>query len=161
MKKLFLVVLAVTSLSACKKDSDTTPSRTELLTSKKWRMTAFTVTTTYSVGGGAPSSTTTDQYALQLACEKDDFYQFNADKTMILDEGPTQCSTSTAQTSAFNWDFNSDQSRLILTYKGSLSPTLDDIIELSSTTMRLRETTSNTAGNSTFNREFNITFTAL
>lgn len=161
MKKLFLFALAAASLSACKKDSDNTPSRTELLTSRKWRITAFTVNTTSSIVGGTPSSMTIDQYALQLACEKDDFYQFNTDKTMKQEEGPTQCSTSPTQTTVFNWDFNSDQSKLILTLRGSSSPTLDDIVELSPTTMRLRETTSSTSGNSTLNRELNITFSAF
>lgn len=162
MKKLFLLLLTVASLSACKKDSENTPSQTDLLTSKKWRVTAFSATYTTS-GGGAPTTNTVDQYAQTPACSKDDFYKFNTDKTLILDEGATKCSISSSQTTAFTWDFNSGQTKLLITPAGAgtASTSTSDLVELSATTLRIRETDSYTTGSTTVNSVSDVTFTSF
>jgi hypothetical protein len=160
MKKLFLFALTVASLSACKKDSENTPSKTDLLTSKKWRVTSFTATYSTS-GGGAPTTNTVDQYAQTPACSKDDFYKFNSDKTLILDEGATKCGTSDPQTTAFTWDLNSDQTKLFINASGSSSSSPNDIVELSASTMRLHTTDIYTANGLTITSVADVTFTAF
>jgi hypothetical protein len=160
MKKLLLFALAVASLSACKKGSENNPSKTGLLTSKKWRVTAFTATYSTS-GGSAPTTNTVDQYAQTPACSKDDFYKFNTDKTLILDEGATKCSTSGPQTTAFTWDLNSDQTKLFINASGLSSSSPNDIVELSASTMRLHTTDIYMANGLTITSVADVTFTAF
>jgi hypothetical protein len=162
MKKLFLIMLAVASLGACKKDSENTPSKTDLLTSKKWRVTAYSATYTAS-GGSAPITTTVDQYAQTTAYSKDDFYKFNTDKTLTVDEGPTKYSTSSPQTTAYTWDFNSGQTKLLISPvgAGTTSITISDIVELSATTLHIRGTDSYMTGTTTTLAVSDITFTSF
>jgi len=145
MKKLFLFALAVASLSACKKDSENTPSKTELLTSRKWQITGTATITTTAITGNNPSTTSTkvDYFPQRRACEKDDVFKFNTDNTMVSDEGPTKCSPSAAQLYTSNWRFNSNQTKLtLLVSPNGLGGDAQDIAELSTSTLRLHVTTT-------------------
>lgn len=139
MQKLFLLALAMASLSACKKDSDTTPSETDLLTTPRWRITAETETLTLPQPGGSPGPTVFDRYAGKPACERDNFHKFNMDRTWIIDEGLNRCLPNDPQVSNSTWDFNSDQTKLLVP---SISQTSNlselDIVELTPSTLRLR-----------------------
>lgn len=131
MKKA-LLCLAIASLGACKKDSDpvATPSRTDLLTAKSWRLT----TVTASLNGlPLPASSLP-------ACYLDDSFKFNADKTVIQDAGATKCSSTDPQTQSGTWSFNNDQSKLTIAVTGSLLNGDADIKELSSSTLRIYAT---------------------
>jgi hypothetical protein len=158
MKKLSFLLLSLIALGACKKDGENTPSasRTDLLTAKKWRVSSLTYTA-ISVG----KITTTDEYALEQACHRDDFYKFNTDKTLVADEGATKCSASDTQTSTQNWDFNSDQTNLLVTSSGYMSTGSKDIVELSATTLRLREVHTYISNGATTTETDDITFTAF
>lgn len=158
MKKLFLFALAAAAVSACKKDSENTPSRMDLITAKNWRVTALTSTTTITPASGSSSTTTRDDYAQYSACEKDNFYKFNTNKTVVADEGPTKCDPSDPQTTTIAWDFNSDQTKLLTGANYS-----EDILELSATTLRLRETGSYTytINTTTYSVVSTTTFTAI
>jgi hypothetical protein len=162
MKKLFLFALAVASLSACKKDSENTPSKPDLLTSKNWRITAFTATSTTTYPSGTPTTSTSDEYAKLLACEKDDFLKFNTDKTLIEDEGPSKCSSADPQRTTSQWEFNNDQTRLLITSTGA-SPSTEtgEILELSASTLRLRKTFSYGIGPATIGIEATMTYTSF
>jgi len=159
MKKLLLFGLAAASLSACKKESQTTPSpsKTELLTAKNWRLTAYTSTVT--VTGNSSSTNTGNIYALLSACQKDNFFKFNTDKTLVEDEGSIVC-INTPQKTSYTWEFSSDQTRLLVT-----SPVSTDdfgtITELSSTTLRLRNTDIVTANGTTTTTVDDATYTAF
>jgi hypothetical protein len=157
MQKLFLLALAVASLSACKKDSDTTPSRTDLLTTPRWRITAETETITLTQPGGSPAPTVFDRYAGRTACERDNFHKFNADRTWVIDEGPSKCLANDPQIGSSTWDFNGDQTKLLVP-SPSLPANLSevDIVELTPSTLRLR---SDLDGTGTDIIEF--TFTAF
>ncbi|RZK30321.1 MAG: hypothetical protein EOO63_07050 [Hymenobacter sp.] len=161
MKKLLLFALCVASLSACKKDSENTPSKMDLITAKNWRVTAATTTTTVTTTGSSPTVTTTNDYAQYDPCEKDNFYKFNTNKTLIFDEGPTKCNPSSPQTSTITWDFNGDQTKLITGTASSSSSSSDDILELSATTLRLRTMDSYTSGSTTSSSVGTVTFTAF
>jgi hypothetical protein len=162
MKKLFLFSFTIASLSSCKKDSENTPSKADLLTNKSWRLTAFTTISTTAVTGSSPSTSTSDEYAKLQACEKDDFLKFNTDKILIDDEGPSKCNTADSQRITSQWDFNSDQTKLLVTSTGSLSSTeTGDIIELSVSTLRLRKTFYYGIGPATLTLEATTTYTSF
>ncbi|GAB3635255.1 hypothetical protein GCM10027422_08450 [Hymenobacter arcticus] len=144
MQKLLLLAAGLLALGACKKNDTAapTPSRTDLLTAKPWRLAAQTTTSTPSSG----PATTTDDYATLSACERDNFVKFNPDKTLLVDEGPTRCSASLPQTSAFTWDFNADQTKLLVASPGKANAETDDIIELSASTLHFRTAVTSSSG---------------
>lgn len=76
MKKPLLLALACLVLGACKKDNSA--SRTYLLTSKNWRVSAATQTL---VVNGQP--VVTDTYATYPACARDDFYRFGSNNLVV------------------------------------------------------------------------------
>lgn len=147
MKNIFLFVLSVglVVLSACKKESEGTPSKTELLTAKNWRLTAYTSTVT--VTGSSSSTTTRDMYAPLLTCQKDDFFKFNADKTFVSDEGPIGCGTPPPKPT-YTWAFNSDQTKIIITTPAS-PVDFGTITDLSATILRVPNTGIVTANGTT------------
>lgn len=161
MKKLSFIFLAALALGSCKKNDDNSPastSKTDLLTAKSWRVTAEKSTSTV----GSTAGTTTDDYANSPACERDNFLKFNTNKTATFDEGATKCSTSDPQTQSGAWDFNSDGTKLTITDpSGSGLAIQQDILELSATTLRLRNTSSYTAGGITLTTTDETTFTAF
>ena len=161
MKKLTLLLLAAAALGSCKKNDDnspSSPSKTDLLTAKSWRITADKTTTTV----GTTASTTTDDYATSPACERDNFVKFNTNKSASFDEGATKCSTSDPQTTTGAWDFNSDGTKLIITDPSLGGIALQgDILELTATTLRVRYTTSSSFGGVTETDVQETTFTAF
>ena len=157
MKNRFAYLLALAiglTFAGCKKDSPGTPvptaTKADLLTAKKWRVSASTTTTTYN-----NQTTTSDSYASSPACERDDFTQFNANKTATFDEGATRCSSTDPQTTSGTWDLNSDQTKLNLTspdFGGLVVPF--DIVALDASTLSLRFTQSASGAASTMNITF-------
>lgn len=141
MKKLTLFALSFALLSgivSCdndnKKEDPAPTGKTALLTSKKWRMIAYT-----TLQDGA--TTSTDVYVVLPECFKDDFLKFNADKTSTLNEGEIKCKSDSPQSVSTTWDFNSDQTQLII----ANAPAVADILELSSSTLKLQYKTLGTA----------------
>jgi hypothetical protein len=167
MQKLFLFALALFSLSACKKDLENTPSKVDLLTAQKWQLSAYTSTVTIgrtTTTTTSPASvTTTDKYASLASCEKDNFTKYNADKTIVQDEGPTKCYAYLAQKQYYTWEFNNDQTKIFTqaAIAGTLSPLPSTIVELSATTLRLRDVYSYTSGNVTTTTVDEVTYTAF
>lgn len=159
MKKLSLLLLAALALGSCKKSdtSPATPSKTDLLTAKSWRLSADKITSTVGT-----TSNTTDEYASSPACERDNFIKFNTNKTATFDEGPTKCNTPDPQTESGTWDFNSDGTKLTLTDpSGSGLAIQEDILELTATTLRLRITSSYSTGGVTATSTEETTYTAF
>lgn len=163
MKKNFLFLLLIASLSTCKKTSENTPSKIALLTAKSWRISAYIFTTTVTTTGSSPSSTTTkdDEYSFFKPCDKDDFIRFYTDKTMVRDEGIDKCSPAAVQKLNYTWDFNSDQTKLLMTQVGSTYTETCNITELSSTTLVLHYTGSSITGNTKTDYSEDITYTAF
>ncbi|RZK88719.1 MAG: hypothetical protein EOO62_37255 [Hymenobacter sp.] len=138
MKKLCLLLGAIAVLGACKKDSDSDPSpatsRTDLLTAKPWQ--ASTVNLSLN-GVPLPSS------QVVSACQLDNTYKFNADKTLVVDEGATKCNTTDPQTQTGTWAFtNNDQNKLTIAVPNSAFNGNFDIKALSSSTLQLTTTQS-------------------
>ena len=129
MKTLTLLCLGIATLGACKKNSEPIPAttRVDLLTAKGWRLSTITA----SLGGTPlPSS-------LLPACNNDDTYKFNLDKTVIQDAGATKCNSTDPQTQAGTWAFNTDQSKLTITVPNSLLNGEADVKELTASTLHL------------------------
>lgn len=164
MKRLPIAVVALAcAFTSCKKDSeDVKPvSKADLLTAKNWRASASIYTFT-----SGTSTQTIDFYngidptfgPYTPACTKDDFLKFNTDKSAVFDEGPTRCSASDPQSSKSAWDFNSNESKLLLLEtSSSTSSELYDIVELSATALIIKQTKvdNNTTRTNTY------TFTAF
>ena len=134
---LLLAGLGLTTL-ACSKDKESTPDKASLLTAKKWRVSAYTTSSTLN-----GQTTTVDNFALAQPCDKDDFIQFRTDKSVSFDEGATKCDATAAQTTSGTWDFNSDQTKLNLTspdFGGLAIPF--DLLTLDANTLSLRYTGS-------------------
>ncbi|RZK21402.1 MAG: hypothetical protein EOO56_11390 [Hymenobacter sp.] len=144
MKKLCLLLGAITVLGACKKDNDSTfpaTSRTDLLTARRWQVSNVAITAN---GLPLPSS------LVVSACQLDNTYKFNTDKTLVVDEGATKCSTTDPQTQSGTWAFaNTDQTKLTITLPNSLFNGDVTITDLSSSTLRLNsaQNISGIAGN--------------
>lgn len=133
MKKLFFCLGTLAALGACKKDSDTTPastaSRTDLLTAKAWQISNVALTVN---GISLPSS----QFI--TACQLDNSFKFNTDKTLVVDEGATKCNATDPQTTSGTWAFsNTDQTKITITLPGSVFNGDADVKELSSSALRL------------------------
>ncbi|UOQ54407.1 hypothetical protein [Hymenobacter cellulosivorans] len=158
MKRLPIAILALAcAFTACKKEEDAAPSRDTLLTARNWRLIAHVSSTT--TGG---KTTTYDEFADYDACEKDNFTKFSPNKTLVADQGAIKCDPDTDQQSNGTWDFNSDQTKLLLD-----SPDLGgliipfELLELNSTMMKLRITqTYGTAPNTVVDTE-TYTFNAF
>jgi len=108
VKSALALVFAAGIFSACKKDKEL--SKTELLTTKSWRISDFG----YYENGAMRS-----QYENNTEdCEKDDSFLFKSDKSFVQDNGSIRCSPTEAATEANGvWALSADENTL--TIKGT------------------------------------------
>lgn len=107
--KNYLFLAAITaltiSLASCTKSDDKTttptPTKTELLTAKGWKITEATV-------NGVDAFSNFD------ACERDNILTFKTNFTAITDEGATKCDPNDPQTITETWSFASNETKVIL-----------------------------------------------
>jgi len=125
--------IVLMTFSACKKDSDEAPSpanptRTEMLTSKAWKLTASTISP--AIMG------MTDLYAVMATCELDNTLKFNSDasKSLVQDEGASKCSSMDPQQVSGNWQLNAAETEVMV----SLSSQTDTYTLLTISTSSLR-----------------------
>jgi len=82
---------------------------------------------------------TTDNYATDYApCDKDDYTKFDTNKVFRNNEGTLKCDPTAPQETIDTWDFNSDQTKLIINIPGSPLAFQSDIVELTATTLKIR-----------------------
>lgn len=139
---LIFSLLSLTLLfSSCSKDKDDEQSpKTALLTSSAWKMTAYTVEPGFPTfdNEGNITGSTNDIFAMLENCEKDDTHKFNADKSLITDEGLTKCESSDPQKINGTWSFNVDETSLTITEEGeSMTVT---IVELTQSVLKIKST---------------------
>lgn len=148
MKKIALFLLIGSlGFTACKK-KDKETSKADLLVQGNWKLT------TANLNGLLDLLTTFE------ACQKDNYYLFNADKSLSVDEGPTKCTTSAPQRSSDgNWSLSGNDSKITIsgssltTGLGALSIT-GDIVTLNATTLQIKKDTAI----GTISGTINITF---
>jgi hypothetical protein len=109
MKSKLISCCVVLFLFACKKDSKP-KSRTELLTTGSWHVSAYTVDPAIDFDGDGTDET--NVYAVMDQCIKDDHTTFMANGTAELDEGATRCNVYDPQTTQLTWSFNQDETQL-------------------------------------------------
>ncbi|MBL7712704.1 MAG: lipocalin family protein [Chitinophagaceae bacterium] len=144
MKKSIVIILLGSALfGSCKKDKD--PSRTELLQKGKWKLSQANFNGLVNLMDNMKD------------CQKDNFYTFNTDKTITVDEGAAKCSSSAEQTykdgnwSLVNGDAQISISGNALGFGGTLT---GDIVTLNSTTLQIKKDTTVSGFKGTANISF-------
>ncbi len=130
MKKttfLFTAAFFLFITPACKKDKEKTQSKTELLTTGSWKITA-------SVSDNDGNGTyETNEFASFSPCFVDNIFTFKTNGQLELDEGPTKCDVMDPQIETVTWQLTNNEANLVVdsqTY---------DITELSATTFKIKE----------------------
>lgn len=128
--QFLLVAFAfLTVFSACKKDDEPSgKTKEDLLTGKKWKMTAATIDP--AILG------ISDWYAQMEECEKDNFTEFKKGGQAVFDEASNRCDGE-PQTATGSWIFNSDQTKITITELNE-DPITFDIVELNDNTLKIK-----------------------
>jgi hypothetical protein len=139
-RMLLLSLFSLTFLfSACKKD-DGVITKTDLLTSGAWKVTAETIDPGFPTfdNEGNITGSTNDLFAMMEDCSKDDIISFKSDKTLIMDEGASKCYNDSPQKNTGSWSFNSDETTLTIT--ADVDPQTMTILELTDKVLKLKTT---------------------
>lgn len=139
-----LMVLVLFTVASCQKSgensSNSSKSKTQLLTQKTWKIVAHTVNPPVDINGDGTADS--DVYAtVYESCNKDDIYTFKSDGSGMVDEGPTKCDDTDPQSTAIQWLFKSNET-VIQIKQGIVS--LDfNLVELSESTLKVSYIQSN------------------
>ena len=140
MKKIFLQSLILSFAGfvifiSCKKDKEDNArkTKTELITTGTWKLTAYTSTPAYDWYGNGVFAT--NILAALNPCEADGFDTYKINGILEINEGALKCSPMDPQTFTATWAFTNNENKII--YDG-----FDEyeLTELTATTMRLRST---------------------
>ena len=104
---LFAASFFIIFIEACSK-KDKTASKTELLTTGTWKITAVV---SDNDGNGTYE---TDDFATFSPCYTDNFWSFTIPSIVILDEGPTKCAPSDPQTENGTWQLTQNETHLMI-----------------------------------------------
>jgi hypothetical protein len=137
MKKTCLLLLAATSLGACKKDSEPASviaTSTGLLVAKNWRISTISFTNSLGTTPGGVN-----------VCNEDDFLKFSRDKSLLLDAAAIKCSPTDPQTEKGTWEISTDNKLTLgLSNPNYLMGTFR-IVALSASTMHLAVSNATTS----------------
>lgn len=139
MKPQTTLLLLLAFITACSK-KDKNQSRTELLTTGNWNITAS------ENDDDANGTYETDNYALFDDCFKDNIFTFKTGGQLDLDEGPSKCDPLDPQTETVPWQLTNNDNTLVVDGESY------DILELNNSTLRFKE-------NLTAGRSSRVTFT--
>lgn len=127
MKKFITTALLMIILvTACSK-KDKTASKSELLTSGTWKLSAAEED---NDGNGTYEI---DNYAFFSDCFKDNYFTFQTNGILEMNEGPTKCDPADPQTETGNWQLTQNETHIKVD--------ADEWIleELTNTTLRWKE----------------------
>ena len=96
MKSTLIILVLVTALPGCKKQTNAEENIVNFLTTGTWRITAHTYRNALGF---------TNSYDATPDCSKDNYYRFNKDGTEEINEGATKCNSTDPQTRFFQWKF--------------------------------------------------------
>lgn len=129
---MLLLMGGLVTFSSCKKDDDDSPSKTKMITGKKF----FAKSIKIDPGITSPTGVTiTDFYPFLPDCEKDDYTIFNENGTFVDDEGATKCEPGDPQTINGTWEFLEDETKLKLNYDEGYE--LYNVDELTNSLLRI------------------------
>lgn len=127
---LFLLALALFA-GSCNKDDNNGGSKTDNLTSGKWKLS--TAKATFNVGG---VNQTIDIITLLQPCELDNFFTFQSGGVITNDEGATKCNSGDPQTQTGTWSLTQNETHLVV---ATPDLTFDaEITDLSSSNLRIK-----------------------
>jgi hypothetical protein len=130
---LLLVITGITALS-CKKEKNepTVKTKTELLTTGTWKLTAYTSTPAYDWYGNGVFAT--DILNALNPCEVDGFDTYRANGVVEINAGPLKCDPTDPQIFTAAWVFTNNETKIM--YDG-----FDEyeLVELTATTIKLRQ----------------------
>ncbi|HZK08665.1 MAG TPA: lipocalin family protein [Bacteroidales bacterium] len=129
---LLLLMGGLVTFSSCKKDDDDSPSKTKMISGKKFFAKAMKIEPGVSTPGGV---TITDLYPFLLDCVKDNYTTFSENGTFIDDEGATKCEPGDPQTINGTWEFMNDETQLKQTYGNEYQ--IYNIVELTNSVLKL------------------------
>jgi hypothetical protein len=149
------------ALVSCKKDTEVTFTKTDLLAVKSWRIVSQSSTySSSSVNSG--KAITTNRYATKSNCERDNFFKFSSTGTLVLDEGETKCNPSDPQKQHGSWSFSGDQTRLSLNDPSQGIPLgTFEVVSLSSSKLELRYSGSYSSGGISATQTEDVTLMAF
>ena len=111
MKKtifLFATAFIIFFCTSCKKDKEKTQSKTELLTTGSWKITA-------SVSDNDGNGTyETNEFASFSPCFVDNIFTFKTNGQLELDEGPTKCDVLDPQIEIVTWQFTNNEMNIMV-----------------------------------------------
>ena len=142
------------TITSCQKETETAPAptpsltKTQLLTSKNWKMTAYT--SNPAIDWNNNGTMVTDVYTQIPDCHKDDINKFNTNGVGIFDEGATKCDAADPQTTSGTWIFNTNET--IITIDDFYSYTIET---LNATTLKM----SSVYNDGTTNYTLTVTYT--
>lgn len=128
MKKLLFIfaVTVIVGLAACHK-KDKTESKTSILMSGSWIVTAATHD---NDGNGTYE---TDDFAGFPTCFKDNIWTFQGNGVLQMDEGSTKCDPGDPQSDATTWQLTNTETTLVIDGESY------SIEELSNVTLRFKQ----------------------
>jgi hypothetical protein len=100
-------IFVLLTISCNKKDSNSSLSKRDLLTSGSWKLTAVVA------DDDANGSYETDRFASFSDCYKDNYYTFRSNGELELKEGPTKCDPIDPQTETYSWELTQNETHLI------------------------------------------------
>ena len=133
---LLLIITGMTTAVSCKKDKDPVnniKTKTELLTTGTWKLTAYTSSPAYDWYGNGVYAT--DILAALDPCQADGFDTYKTNGIMEINEGAIKCQPTDPQTYTATWAFVDNETKIL--YDG-----FDEyvLVELTATTMKLKST---------------------
>lgn len=145
--KIFTALLAAAFLliSSCKKEEDKQVSKTDLLTSGQWRMTAYTLSPPVDLDGDGVADA--DGLAAFDACDRDNLFIFQRDGTLVLDAGPTKCNSIDPQSENTTWAFVNNETEIVI--DGDRAT----ILELTGSRFRVSVGVGSSTGDITFTKQ--------
>ncbi len=127
MKKTLLLSLLVVILATACNKKDKTMSKTDILTSGSWKLSALVE------DDDGDGTFETDLYVSFAACQKDDIITFQTSGQVVTDEGPSKCSPSDPQSETEPWQFANNEASLVI------SGETFSIEELNTSTLRIKQ----------------------
>jgi len=133
LSALLLIMAGVIPFQACKKDEKDTPkTKTELITTGSWKMTANTVNPGIDIDFDGDTETNLFDYL--DGCFKDDVTTFKTNGTAEGNEGASKCNNTDPQTYSLTWSFASNETKL------NLDGDEYNLVELTATILRISYT---------------------
>lgn len=146
---LVLAAILALTLSACSKEEkkeEPKPDYNGMIADKDWIRTGWT----FTFSSGSPL----DRYANLPPCEKDDLFEFKANKQVWLKAGDTKCNPADEDSQlGGTWAFIADDTKLQIV---SGDTSTYDLVKLDGSVLQLKSVTKDPVSGITQTEELNL-----